>query len=159
MTWKDFFKTFAVYITIIMVVALTMVTMWVFGVFTSGAKGSGDLRKDQNSAHNREWWSGRYNTDWQNLQADKTNVTTLRQVYAGPMSTQQDNMNLVGAVLNCTSDVATYNQDAEDVLGKQWLPASLPATVNVSDYCGDPNQPLPNSTETHTVSTSTGGLN
>jgi hypothetical protein len=143
LTWKEFFKGMMVYLIIVMVIGLIMVGLWVFGVFTSGPKGSGDLRKDQNNAKTREAWSGIYNTDWQNLQADKANVTTLRQVYAGPMATQQDNANLIGAVLNCTSDVAKYNQDARNVLGQKWLPASLPASVNVNDYCTDPSVTAP----------------
>lgn len=109
---------------------------WALTVWFSGTKGAGDVHKDQNSATNQEHWSATYNNDYQQLQADQANLTTLQQAATGPGATQQDRTNYLGAQLNCRTDAATYNTDAGNVLGHQWIPAGLPTSVNASDYCG-----------------------
>lgn len=110
--------------------------VWWLGVFTSGSAGSGNVTKDQNSSQNRERWSATYSNDMQQLQADRTNLAVLKAAETGPDATQQDRTNYTGALLNCTSDVATYNTDASNVLGHQWIPAGMPAQIDSSDYCG-----------------------
>lgn len=124
-------------------VALTIVAIaglcafgWWISVLVSGPKGAGDVTKDQNSAQNREYWSAKFNGDMQQLQADQANLATLKQTAAGPGATQQDAANYQGALLNCRTDAATYNTDANNVLAAQWIPAGLPTSVNATTYCG-----------------------
>ena len=110
--------------------------VWWFGVRTSATIGSGNVTKDQNSSGNREYWSGRYNTDFQNLTADQDNLIGLHEYATAPGATQQDRQNYEGAQLNCRQDAATYNADVANLLGHQWLPAGLPTSVTASTYCG-----------------------
>jgi hypothetical protein len=111
------------------------VGIWALTVAWSGVGGSGQVHKDQNSSNNREHWSATYNTDFNNLQADKSNIGVLQTAATATGATKQDQMNLDGAVMNCATDVATYNADAQNVLGNQWIPVGLPTSVNVADYC------------------------
>jgi hypothetical protein len=115
---------------------LVVALIWWLGVFSSGTAGAGNLTRDQNSSQNREYWSAKYNTDWQNLQADQSNLIGLREYANTPGATQQDRMNLEGAQLNCRQDTATYNADTANVLGRQWLPSNLPTSVTATTYCG-----------------------
>jgi hypothetical protein len=107
--------------------------IWWFGVRTSATAGTGNITKDQNSSQNREYWSTQYAADLQKLQADQNNLVGLKQYATAPGATQQDKQNLEGAQQNCASDVATYNTDAANILGRQWLPTAQPA--NVTAYC------------------------
>lgn len=109
---------------------------WWISVIASGPKGAGDIQKDQNSSQNREYWSAKYNADMQQIQADETNLAVLKAAATGPGATQQDRTNYTGAQLNCRSDAATYNTDAANVLGTQWIPTGLPTSVNATTYCG-----------------------
>jgi hypothetical protein len=115
--------------------AVVGVGIWALTVGFSGIGGAGGVHKDQNNAKNREHWSAVYNGDYNSLQADKSNIAALTAVRNAPGSTEQDQMNLVGAVMNCAQDVATYNADAQNVLGRQWIPSGLPTGVNIADYC------------------------
>jgi hypothetical protein len=110
--------------------------VWWLGVFTSGTAGAGNVTKDQNSSQNRERWSATYSNDMQQIQADQTNLAVLKGAATGPGATVQDRTNYTGARLNCTADVATYNADASNVLGHQWIPAGMPPSIDPSDYCG-----------------------
>lgn len=121
---------------VIVAVIAIVAGVWWFGVRTSGTVGTGNVTKDQNDAKNREHWSATYNGDMQQVQADQTNLAVLTAAATGPGATQQDRQNLTGARINCASDVATYNADAANVLGHQWIPAGLPASISSSDYCG-----------------------
>lgn len=125
------------WLVICIVVLLAIASgLWFFGVFSSGVKGAGDVTKHQNSAQNREYWVSKYNNDYNKLQADKSNITTLKQSVTGAAGgTSQDKMNLQGAVLVCNQDVADYNGATQDLLGRKWLPDGLPASVNAADYC------------------------
>jgi hypothetical protein len=114
--------------------------LWWGGVFASGAVGSGQLHKDQQSASNREQWSATYNGDMNNLLADRDNIDVLKQTVHSPGATAKDLTDLQGAQLNCNQDIAKYNQDAANVLGAQWLPAGFPAQVNSVTYCNGSNQ-------------------
>lgn len=113
--------------------------IWWLTWLLSGPAGATGVHRDQNNSKNREHWSATYYTDWNNLQADNTRIKALFDASNAPGATEQDKMNLTGAVLNCTSDVATYNADAHNVLGEPSLPAGLPASVNVADYCDTTN--------------------
>lgn len=116
-------------------IAALSVGIWALGVAWSGPGGSGQVHKDQNSSGNREHWSATYNADYNNLNADKANIEVLSKKRNAPGATEQDDMNLTGAVMNCASDVSTYNSDAQNVLGNKWIPAGLPTGVNIADYC------------------------
>lgn len=110
--------------------------VWWLSVAASGTAGSGNVTRDQNSAANRERWSATYNNDMQQVQADQTNLAVLKAAATGPGATQQDRQDYLGLQLNCRTDVATYNTDAANVLGAQWLPAGFPSSLDSSDYCG-----------------------
>lgn len=110
--------------------------IWWLSVATSGTAGSGNVTRDQNNATNREHWSATYNNDMQQVIADQTNLATLHAASTGIGATQQDRQNYIGAQLICRTDVATYNTDAANVLGTQWIPAGLPTSINSTDYCG-----------------------
>lgn len=110
--------------------------IWWLSVASSGTAGSGNVTRDQNSAKNREHWSATYNGDMQQVQADQTNLATLKAAATGTGATLQDRQDYLGAQLNCRTDVATYNTDAANVLGRQWLPAGFSPSLDSSDYCG-----------------------
>lgn len=120
----------------IVAVAVIALFVWWLGVFSSGVVGSGNVTRDQNSSGNREYWSAKYNADWQNLTADQANLVGLQADATGPDATQQDKQNYEGAQLNCRQDAATYNADAANVLGRQWIPSGMPTTVTATTYCG-----------------------
>lgn len=120
----------------IVVIGLISAGLWAFGVFTSDAKGTGDVIKDQNKASTREYWIGKYNSDYQKLTADKANIATLGKAANAKGASAQDKQDYQGAQLVCNQDVQDYNGATQDLLGRKWLPESLPASVNVADYCG-----------------------
>lgn len=117
-------------------IAAICAALWWLGVFTSGAAGAGQIHKDQQSARNREQWNATYNAEYQQLQADQSNIGLLKAMATGPGATQQDHINLQGGQLNCRTDAAKYNADTANVLGAQWLPDTLPSTVNADTICG-----------------------
>ncbi|MDJ0342196.1 hypothetical protein QMK19_03220 [Streptomyces sp. H10-C2] len=123
-------------IATVLVVALVGALIWAIGVFSSDTAGTGNVHKDQQSAQNREHWSATYNGDYAQVKADQDNLTTLKSAAEGQDATQQDRTNYLGAQLNCRTDVATYNADAANVLGHQWIPDGLPSTLNAATYCG-----------------------
>lgn len=110
--------------------------LWWLGVFTSGIKGSGDVYRDQNKAGNREHWSQTFNSEFQQITADQSNLSVLRSAATGAGATQQDRANYLGAQQNCNADVAQYNANASSVLGSPWVPAALPSQVAADTYCG-----------------------
>jgi hypothetical protein len=110
--------------------------LWWLGVLTAGARGAGQVHKDQQSAANREHWIATYNAEYQQLQADQANLGVLKQAATAAGATQQDRIDYQGARLNCRQDAAQYNADTQNLLGAQWLPEGLPATVNADTLCG-----------------------
>lgn len=112
------------------------VALWAFGVFTSDAKGAGDVHRDQQNAGNREHWSQTFNSDYQQVTADQDNLVVLKAAATGAGATQQNRANYTGAQLNCRADVAQYNANASSVLGSPWIPAGLPTQLVPTTYCG-----------------------
>jgi hypothetical protein len=110
--------------------------LWWLGVFTASARGTAQVHKDQQSAGNREQWIATYNAEYQQLQADQQNLAVLKTAATSASATQQDRIDYTGAQLNCRTDAAKYNADTQSLLGAQWLPVSLPSTVNADQYCG-----------------------
>jgi hypothetical protein len=111
-------------------------TLWWLGVFTAGTRGTAQVQLDQQKAGNREQWIATYNGEYQQLQADQSNLAVLKDAATGNGATQQDRINYTGAQLNCRTDVAKYNTDTQNLLGAPWLPAGLPTTVNTDTICG-----------------------
>ncbi|MFI5973582.1 hypothetical protein [Streptomyces sp. NPDC051452] len=127
--------------TVLVIATLTVALivaslLWAFGVFTSGAKGAGDVRRDQNGAKNREHWSATFNAEFQQIQADQGIVATLKHQADAESATGQDQANYLGAQNNCLQDVAQYNADAASTLGAPWVPEGLPARIDSDSYCG-----------------------
>lgn len=110
--------------------------LWAFGVFTSDAKGVGDVYRHQQGAGNREHWSATFNGEFQQINADRDNLIVLKAAAAGTGATRQDRTDYTGAQLNCRTDVAQYNADASGVLGSPWIPSGLPAQITADTYCG-----------------------
>jgi uncharacterized protein HemX len=108
---------------------------WWLTVATSGARGTGNVQRDQNSASNREHWSATFNAEYQQITADQSNLTVLKTALDGG-GTEQDRTNYLGAQLNCRQDVAKYNADAVSTLGSPWIPDGLPTSINANTYCG-----------------------
>ncbi|MFI1767474.1 hypothetical protein ACH41H_36245 [Streptomyces sp. NPDC020800] len=123
-------------IVVVFVGLIVASLLWAFGVFTSGAKGAGDVRRDQNNAKNREHWSVTFNSEFQQLQADQEIVVTLKRQAEAAGATAQDRDNYLGAQNNCRQDVAQYNADASSALGSPWVPEELPTHVDSDTYCG-----------------------
>lgn len=119
-----------------LLIAAICASLWWLGVFTAGAHGAGQVHKDQQSARNREQWIATYNAEYQQLQADQSNIGLLKATATGPGATQQDRINLQGGQLNCRTDAAKYNADTQNLLGAQWLPDTLPSAVNADTICG-----------------------
>lgn len=101
---------------------------WWISVATSGAKGTGDLTRQRNSAGNRAHWSATFNGLYQQIQADEAMVTTAHTAASAPNATRQDQINLTGLVQNCLTDVAEYNGDTQNTLAV--VPDGLPATID-----------------------------
>lgn len=119
-----------------LLIAAVVGALWSLGVFTAGARGAGQVHKDQQRAGNREQWIATYNAEYQQLQADQQNLTVLKAAANGTGATQQDRIDYTGAQLNCRADAARYNADTQNLLGSPWLPAGLPTAVNADQYCG-----------------------
>ena len=126
----------AITIAVIVIALLIASLLWAFGVFTSGVKGSGDVRRDQNNATNREHWSATFNSEFQQIQADQGVIATLKHQADAKNATAQDQANYLGAKNNCLQDVAQYNADASSTLGSPWVPEGLPAHIDSDTYCG-----------------------
>lgn len=101
---------------------------WWLSVATSGAKGTGDLTRQRNSAGNRAHWSSTFNGLYQQIQADESMVATAHTAASVPGATKQDQINLTGLVQNCLTDVAEYNGDTQNTLAV--VPDGLPASID-----------------------------
>jgi hypothetical protein len=121
---------------VVLFVCALAALLWWLGVFTSGVKGAGDVRRDQNDAKNREHWSATFNAEFEQIQADQEIVATLKGQADAKSATAQDRDNYIGAQNNCHQDVAQYNADAASTLGAPWVPANLPARLDADNYCG-----------------------
>ncbi len=116
--------------------------IWGLTVWLSPVTGAGNVHRDVNDAKNQEAWSARYNGEYNRLLADKQQVRIMSDSYRSTKS-EKDRIDLQGAVLNCQSDVAAYNADTQNVLGRKWLPSGLPQSVDATEVCGHtlPGQP------------------
>lgn len=119
---------------------LLALLIWGLFVLIAPLTGSGDVRRHQNDARNREHWSTTYNGEYAQLLADTNQVALLAASYNDTHS-EKDRVDLNGAQLNCQQDVARYNADANDLLGRQWLPAGLPTSADASKICAAPTAP------------------
>lgn len=123
-------------VTLVLIGCAIAALLWWLGVFTSGVKGAGDVHRDQQRAGNREHWSATFNAEYQQIAADRDNLTILKRAATGAGATQQDRTNYTGAQLNCRQDVAQYNADAASTLGSPWIPTDLPSQIDATTYCG-----------------------
>jgi len=115
--------------------------VWAVKVWIAPLTGSGNVHRDQNSAKNREHWSTVYNGDHNAVLADRAQVQIIGDSYRSTGSVQ-DRIDLTGAKLNCTNDVAKYNADAQNLLGAQFLPSGFPTSLDPIEQCGLPVPPI-----------------
>ncbi|HEU5429506.1 MAG TPA: hypothetical protein VFU74_21685 [Actinocrinis sp.] len=122
---------------VVIVLALIIgVGLWAFGVFTSGAKGAGDERKQQNSVTNRVHWQNEFNSLDQNIATYAAQIANARaSATAHPGDTFYE-QNLTGLVQECDIAVGQYNADAAMPIAAPWLPAGLPTTIDRTATCG-----------------------
>jgi hypothetical protein len=109
--------------------------VWFITVGTAGVRGDGNVHKDQQDAKNREYWSAKFNGLYNQVTADKANIDTLRETAQGKDADKQDQINYTGAKQACQIDVAEYNGNTGDVLGKLWIPDGLPVMITAATYC------------------------
>lgn len=133
---RDFGAFWGWFVAFVVVALVVGGGLWGLGVFTSGAVGAGEVHKDQNKSSTREYWISKYNADYNKLTGDKDNIATLEKTAKSASATVQDQSDLQGAQMVCNRDVADYNGATQDLLGRKWLPETLPASVSAADYCG-----------------------
>lgn len=115
--------------------------VWGASVLLSPLFGAGNVHRDVNSAQNREHWSAVFNGEYNIITADAMNVKIVAESLHDS-KTEQDRIDLQGAVLNCQQDVAHYNGDVQNVLAAKWLPPALPDHVD-SAVCSAPPSATP----------------
>lgn len=91
-------------------------SLWAFGVFGAGIKGTGDVRQDRGSAANREHWSATFTGLYGQLQADQQNIQIAAAATKAPGADKQDAVNLEGVQQNCATDVGQWNSDLDNAL-------------------------------------------
>lgn len=124
--------------TIVVIVLLGAIGagLWAFGVFTSGVKGAGDERKQQNSVTNRVYWQNEFNSLDQNIQTYTAQIASARAAVTAHPSDTFYEQNLTGLVQECDIAVGQYNADVAKPIASPWLPAGLPTTVDRASTCG-----------------------
>lgn len=114
-------------------IVVAVAIFWGMSVAASGAKGTGDLTRQRNSAGNRAHWSATLNGLYQQIQADEGMVAAAHTTASAPNATKQDQINLSGLIQNCITDIATYNADTQNTLAV--VPAGLPNGID-NNACG-----------------------
>lgn len=112
------------------VVIATPIVLWSAGVFTSGVHGSGEIVKQNNSANNRIAATQTWTAAYKDVQRDQANITTLKSK-ATPGDAQSEAF-LTDAQSVCNEDVVHYNTLHSALTIKDWKPAELPESFDLS---------------------------
>jgi len=111
-------------LTAFLLFAVLPLSLWAFGVFSSGIKGTGGVRQYRGSAANREHWSATFTGLYGQLQADQQNIQIAAAATKAPGADKQDAVNLEGVQQNCATDVGQWNSDLDNALAV--VPDSYP---------------------------------
>ena len=112
------------------------ISLWAFGVFTSGARGAGNEEKQKNSVSNRVFWQNEFNSLSQNI---ATYQAQIAAAHADELSHPGDSFyeqNLAGLTQECDIAVGQYNADTAKPIASPWLPAGLPTSYDRTTACG-----------------------
>lgn len=111
------------------------VSLWAFGVFSSGVRGAGDVIKQNNDANNRIQAQATFNKLWGDIQSYHDNITaSVAALKANPGDPYQRSV-LTAQQQICRSAVQEYNADTLNTTMRDWRPAQDPAQVDSNQEC------------------------
>lgn len=121
-------------LTAFLLLVVLPLSLWVFGVFSSGIQGTGGVHKDRSSSANREQWSATFTGLYGQLQADQQNIQVAAAAAKAPGADKQDAINLEGVQQNCDTDVGQWNAYLNNALAV--VPDGYPQTqLDPSSIC------------------------
>lgn len=118
---------------VVVVLVGVPVGVYALRVATSDVKGRGDVVIKRNDANNRIFQQGHFRDLYEQIQAADQNITTYKLIYDGAKNDRTARDNYVGTVAGCRNLVATYNADAQKVLGAKYLDGDLPTRIGTAD--------------------------
>ncbi len=122
-------------LTAITLFVILPISLWAFGVFSSGVRGQGDVIKQNNSGDNRIQAQATFNKLWGDIQGYHDNIqAAAAALKATPGDTYQQSV--LGAEQQiCRSAVQEYNADTVNTTMRDWRPSQDPASVDPNQEC------------------------
>lgn len=112
------------------------ISVWAFGVFTSGTRGAGNEEKQKNSVTNRVYWQNEFNGLAENIATFQAQIATAHAAEVAHPNDTFYEQNLAGLVQECDIAVGQYNADTAKPIASPWLPAGLPTSYDRTTTCG-----------------------
>lgn len=111
------------------------ISLWAFGVFSSGIRGQGDVIKQNNSADNRIQAQSAFNKLWGDIQSYRDNIqAAATALKANPADAYQQSV-LTAEQQICRSAVQEYDADTLNTTMRDWRPAQDPAQIDSTQEC------------------------
>jgi predicted PurR-regulated permease PerM len=114
----------------VVVLVAAPIIAWSLGVFTSGVHGTGEIIKQNNNANNRIAATQTWTAAYKDVQRDQANVSMLK-AKANTADAQSEGF-LTDAQSVCNDDVVHYNTLHSALTIKDWKPAELPESFDLS---------------------------
>jgi hypothetical protein len=137
--WTSFKWLFGAVAIVLVLVALIAIATWGFGVGTSGVKGTGDIRKENNSALNRVQQQAYFEDTKASFDGALVKISVARAALAQATDERdksQRRVELDGLVQNCVDTAQAYNAQSKKQLAADWKRAGLPKKLNATKCSG-----------------------
>lgn len=133
--------TFVVWLILFLLVAVTSIGLWAFGVFTSDIKGKGDAIKQKNAANNRIFQQAQFRDQNETITGYGTQIKIAKAAVASASSSTKParETELLGLQQVCVDTVNDYNARAKQYLAQQFRDADLPERHDPSICEGAPS--------------------
>lgn len=131
--WTSFKWGFGATAVVLVIVAIVAVAVWGFGVGTSKVKGTGDIRKENNSALNRVQQQAYFEDTKASFDGAIIKIRTAKSALAqatGERERSQRRVEADGLVQNCVDIAQSYNAQSHKQLAADWKRAGLPQELN-----------------------------
>jgi hypothetical protein len=122
-------------LTALVLFVILPISLWAFGVFSSGVRGQGDVIKQNNSGDNRIQAQSTFNKLWGDIQGYHDNIqAAAAAVKTNPADDYQHSV-LTAEQQTCRSAVQEYNADTLNTTMRDWRPAQDPAQIDPAQEC------------------------
>lgn len=109
--------------------------VWYWNVSTSGIKGKGDVKRQNNSASNQIAAQAAFNSLWGDIQGYRNDITASAALVAQDPDNAFQQSVLTAQRQTCQSAVGKYNGYANDTTMREWRPSGDPASIDANTEC------------------------